>query len=666
MKRTIIFLLAVIMFHSAIAQKKLIVTRADDKCNLVTETVAPDQVMFVFFSPAPLQIFHKAMEASAQKVSAYRNGYQTLTIKYEYPNGSINLTLGDAKYTLKYGQIMGAQKTFPPVESGRKYCFEVTTKSSMTFTEEKQDKVLQINTANDAVVILKVFPVDMDFTIVPEPYLSIQNNPEKQQQGEYHIFVKPNTSDGGERKIVIRRKNYADLVIPLGKVMPKDYRVFSVKDDNFKGGSVKIKSIPSDAELKIEELNISTRTGNVFQAPPGITYHFSITKPGYYPYNGTFRVEKAYTEIVAKLRPKLSYLTVPAVNNGQGAKVYVDGNFVGQIPINRFAVLEGPHEIKLEKDGYFPDRKSYTINVVEGQEFHFTDYNLFVGGKVTVISRPEEFADIYVDGKETGQKTRGELFLPEGSHSIEVRKQGFLPARKHIYVAGNDNKSVMLFMKVDEHYRTQKAEEAQVNKWMELAEAGDPDGMYNLAKYYQRKYGGNPKYQQEIMRYLTGAAEAGNMDAQRELAAYYYRKGQNEQAFYWYKKAALQGDDHAQLIVGEMYRTGDGVKKDKSQAKYWWRLSCQAGNDQACTSLNNLGKTGRAIGKILIGAGAIFVNEAAKQAGLRFQNSGSGTNNNYGSYNQGSRYRPGRAPYGQSGSRDKEEPLRSRYLRNLR
>ncbi len=666
MKRTIIFLLATIMFQSAIAQKKLIVTRADDKCNLITETVAPNQVMFVFFSPAPLQIFHKAVEANAQKISPYHSGYQTLTIKYEYPNGSINLTLGDAKYTLKYGQVMGAQKTFPPVESGQKYCFEVSTKSSMTFTEEKQDKVLQINTANDAVVILKMFPVDMDFTIVPETYLSIQNNPEKQQQGEYHIFVKPNTSDGGERKIVIRRKNYADLVIPLGKVMPKDYRVFSVKDDNFKGGSIKIKSIPSDADLKIEELNISTRTGNVFQAPPGITYHFSITKPGYYPYKGTFRVEKAYTEIMAKLRPKLSYLTVPAVNNGQGAKVYVDGNFVGQIPINRFAVLEGPHEIKLEKDGYFPDKKSYAINVVEGQEFHFTDYKLFVGGKVTVISRPEEFADIYVDGKETGQKTRGELFLPEGSHNIEVRKQGFLPARKHIYVAGNDNKSVMLFMKVDENYRTQKAEQAQVNKWMELAEAGDPDGMYNLAKYYQRKYGGNPKYQKEIMRYFTGAAEAGNMDAQRELAQHYHSKNELEKAFYWYKRLALEGDSHAQYNLGEMYRKGEGIKKSRKSAKYWLEKSCRLGNTNACNSLQKMGEFKKTMVEIFTAAGTKFVQEAAGKAGQRFQNSGSGTNNNYGSYNQGSRYRPGRAPYGQSGSRDKEEPLRSRYLRNLR
>ncbi len=666
MKRIIIFLLASILFQSAIAQKKLIVERADDKCNQVTETVAPDQVMFVFFSPAPLQIYHKAVEASEQKISPYHNGYQTLTIKYEYPNGSINLTLGDVQYSLKYGQVMGAQKTFPPVESGQKYCFEVSTKSSLTFREEKQDKVLQINTANDAIVILKVFPVDMDFTIEPEPYLTLQENPEKQQHGEYHLFVKPNTSDGGERKIVIRRKNYTDLIIPLGKVMPKDYRVFSVKDDNFKGGSVKIKSIPSDAQLKIKELSLSTQTGKIFQAPPGITYHFTVTKPGYYPYNGTFRVEKAYTEIVAKLRPKLSYLTVPAVNNGQGAKVYVDGNYVGQIPIDRFAVLEGPHEIKLEKDGYFPDKKSYAIQLVEGQEFHFTDYNLFVGGRVTVISRPEEFADIYVDGKKTDQKTRAELFLPEGSHNIEVRKQGFLPARKQIYVAGNDNKSYMLFMKVDEHYRTQKAEEAQVNKWMELAEAGDPDGMYNLAKYYQRKYGGNPKYQKDIMRYLIGAANAGNMDAQRELAAYYYRNGQNEKAFYWYKQAALQGDAHAQLLLGEMYRTGDGVKKSRKDAKYWWKLSCQGGNAQACSSLERMGRTGTAISNILLGAGTILVNEAVKQTSQRYYNRASGSNYNNGYRNQGARYRSSRSTSRQSATRRKEEPLRSRYMRNLR
>ena len=47
------------------------------------------------------------------------------------------------------------------------------------------------------------------------------------------------------------------------------------------------------------------------------------------------------------------------------------------------------------------------------------------------------------------------------------------------------------------------------------------------------------------------------------------------QAFYWFKKAAEQGDPDAQYNLGLMYYYGNGVTTDKKQAKYWIKLASE-------------------------------------------------------------------------------------------
>ena len=628
--------------------------------------------MLVFFSQKPLQIHHKAIDSEAQKISPYHNGYQTLTIAYEYPNGTIILKSGTKQINVNYGFVMGAKNPFPPVEKGKKYCFQVNEKGIMDYEEKKDvDKKMQTITENDALIILHVYPVDMNFSIKQEPYLQILNKPEKQKEGIYYLLVKPNTGDGAERKITIQKNDYADLTIPLGKVFPKDYRVFNVKDENFKGSKVIIKSIPPGGTLKINELDLTIKSGSAFEVPSRLEYHFKLTKPGYHEYNGTFTAVKENMEITVKLIPKKAYLTIPVRENSLGAQVFVDEKYVGTIPLNRFEVLEGEHRIKLAKDGYFPDKKSYNFQIKEGEEYTLTNYTMFRGGKVEVKSFPEQFAEIYVDGKETGEKTNTEIFLPEGSHTVQIKKEGFLPAQKRIYVSADNSNIVIINMKVDEKYRHNKEKQEILNKWMELSEQGDPDAMYQLAQYYKRKYGGNQEYQQKVLELYTRSANAGYVPAQRELALHYKTKGENRKAFYWFKKMAEQGDPHAQYIVGEMYRTGEGVTKSKKEAKYWWRLSCSGGYQPACQSLQNLGKFWQGFLGVAGNTLGIIADEAVKQTLGSDNSRNSNYNNSSYRSNQNSRagynyyrsYNRSRSDY----KKLKEKiDKREKYLRSIR
>ena len=65
-----------------------------------------------------------------------------------------------------------------------------------------------------------------------------------------------------------------------------------------------------------------------------------------------------------------------------------------------------------------------------------------------------------------------------------------------------------------------------------------------------------------------------------------YEKGQGvsqsfEQAAYWTKKAAEQGNVIAQNVLGHYYRKGQGVPQDFDQAIYWFKKAAEQGDADA-------------------------------------------------------------------------------------
>jgi hypothetical protein len=52
--------------------------------------------------------------------------------------------------------------------------------------------------------------------------------------------------------------------------------------------------------------------------------------------------------------------------------------------------------------------------------------------KLTIISEPNN-CEIFVDGKSTGKYTPGQLKLKPGKHSIQVKREGYLPSDEKLY-----------------------------------------------------------------------------------------------------------------------------------------------------------------------------------------------------------------------------------------
>ena len=85
------------------------------------------------------------------------------------------------------------------------------------------------------------------------------------------------------------------------------------------------------------------------------------------------------------------------------------------------------------------------------------------------------------------------------------------------------------------------------------------------------------------------SAEQGNASAQLRLA-FCYRFGtgceeDKQQAIYWYKKSAEQGDASAQYCLAACYYNGRGCEEDKNQAFYWYKKSAEQGEVDAQLAL---------------------------------------------------------------------------------
>ena len=46
----------------------------------------------------------------------------------------------------------------------------------------------------------------------------------------------------------------------------------------------------------------------------------------------------------------------------------------------------------------------------------------------------------------------------------------------------------------------------------------------------------------------------------------------------WFQKAAKQGEEIAQLLLGAIFSRGDGIAEDDRAAAAWYRLAAEQGN----------------------------------------------------------------------------------------
>ena len=146
----------------------------------------------------------------------------------------------------------------------------------------------------------------------------------------------------------------------------------------------------------------------------------------------------------------------------------------------------------------------------------------------------------------------------------------------------------------------QEADASAERKLMSWSRQEMPVAQRELALLYQRR----PSQRSEAMHLFEQAARGGDTEAAFELGEM-YRIGvvgvaaAPAAAVPWYQQAAQQKHAKAALILGMLYKNGDGVARDDAQAAHWLDAASELGNPHAMFLLSNIYHEGRGVAQDL-------------------------------------------------------------------
>lgn len=109
----------------------------------------------------------------------------------------------------------------------------------------------------------------------------------------------------------------------------------------------------------------------------------------------------------------------------QGAQVQVDGradaSYVTPFALTNLA--PGQHTIAVAKSGYVTDTRA--VNIISGTRATIVVHLSQLVATLVVNSNPSG-ASVYVDGRDSGVKTPGQVSVNKGQHVVLVRKMGYI------------------------------------------------------------------------------------------------------------------------------------------------------------------------------------------------------------------------------------------------
>lgn len=131
-----------------------------------------------------------------------------------------------------------------------------------------------------------------------------------------------------------------------------------------------------------------------------------------------------------------------------------------------------------------------------------------------------------------------------------------------------------------------------------LAEAGNAEAQFSLARMYALEEGVSENYT-EALKWLRLAAENGHGHAQYSLSqAFLLGKGVEQDleiSLFWLRKSADSGYAKAQYTLGLKYKAGDDLPKDSLLAIEWLKKASNNGNSDAQLELGNIYNNGNGV-----------------------------------------------------------------------
>ena len=197
-----------------------------------------------------------------------------------------------------------------------------------------------------------------------------------------------------------------------------------------------VKADQPDATIYIDEEALSVGEASKL-VNEGTTHTYKIECKLYHAESGSVTVNEK-TVIEKSLRPNFGYINI-STSPEQGAKVFVDDDYIGESPITTDKLESGMHTVRVMKDMYKMKEQTFTVN--DGQT---TNANITMAANfVNVTVNTDSQSDIYVDEEYKG-KGRWTGRLSDGSHIFEARKANHKASEKTIDLVLGKNETITL------------------------------------------------------------------------------------------------------------------------------------------------------------------------------------------------------------------------------
>jgi hypothetical protein len=129
----------------------------------------------------------------------------------------------------------------------------------------------------------------------------------------------------------------------------------------------------------------------------------------------------------------------------KGAKVFIDGDEVGSIPLERpIRLMPGQHTIKVTKPGH--TQYMETIRIRRGRRVRLEVDLLPIAGVVTLLTSPQG-ARVYLDGKFVGKTPLRELEIKAGKHRVRIAHIGFYDTFRTFQVVAGKQRKIIVQLK---------------------------------------------------------------------------------------------------------------------------------------------------------------------------------------------------------------------------
>ena len=156
--------------------------------------------------------------------------------------------------------------------------------------------------------------------------------------------------------------------------------------------------------------------------------------PGAQPTPGAPRTVRAKQQAAAPAETAAPTGGLTIDSTPQGADVQIDGRHEANwvTPFTATGLAAGGHAVSFSKPGHMSAVRS--AQVTAGQNAIIAAQLTEMAATISVSSEPAG-ANILVDGRDIGKLTPAQVVVQKGSHTIAVRKQGYLDASSTLEVA---------------------------------------------------------------------------------------------------------------------------------------------------------------------------------------------------------------------------------------